>query len=59
MVTDKFQSNYMSKLDYDALSEDKPTTCPDGDELQVVDESTTPHKVVKYCVAFNGYWCER
>ena len=59
MVSDKFQSNYMSKEEYDALGDDKPTACDDGDELQVIDESVTPHKVVAYCVAFNGHWCER
>lgn len=59
MVNDKFQSWYMSKEEYDDLEADKPTDRPDGDELQVIDESQTPHKVVKYCVAFNGHWAER
>ena len=51
--------NNMSKTEYDALEATKPITCPDCDELQVIDESTTPHKVVAYCVAFNGHWCFR
>lgn len=33
------------------------TTCEDGCQLEVVDEST--HKVVGYYLAYNGYWNER
>lgn len=33
------------------------TNKEDGSELQVIDETT--HKVVKYCIAYNGYWNER
>jgi len=33
------------------------TDAEDGSMLEVVDEST--HTVVKYCLAYNGYWNER
>ena len=48
----------MSLEEYNNLN-DQETTCSDGDELQVIDEEQNPRKVVKYCVAFNGHWCER
>ena len=58
MKSDKFQSYYMSLTEYNNLN-DQETTCADGDELQVIDEEQSPRKVVKYCVPFNGHWCER
>ena len=58
MKSDKFQSYYMSLVEYNALN-DQETDCDDGDELQVIDEKQRPRRVVKYCVAFNGHWCER
>ena len=59
MISDKFQSYFMSLTEYNNLTDKKSKGAVDGDELQVIDESVTPHKVVKYCVSFNGYWCER
>lgn len=58
MKSDKFQSYFMSLEEYNSLT-DNETECSDGDELQVIDESLSPRRVVKYCVAFNGHWCER
>ena len=59
MKSDKFQSYYMSLEEYTSLTDYKAVGTSDGDELQVINESVTPHRVVKYCVSFNGYWCER
>ena len=59
MISDKFQSYFMSLTEYNNLTDKKSKGAVDGDELQVIDESVTPHKVVKYCVSFSGYWCER
>lgn len=59
MKSDKLQSYFMSLSEYNNLSNYDARGHDDGDELQVIDESQTPHKVVKYCVAFNEKWCER
>lgn len=59
MITDKFQSYFMSLDEYNNLIDKSAEGTVDGDELQVINESTIPHKVVKYCVSFNGFWCER
>lgn len=47
------QLSYVCSLDEYTPETDKP----DGCQLEVVDETT--HKVVKYCLAYHGYWNER
>ena len=59
MVSDKLQSYFMTLIEYNNLTDKKAPGTVDGDELQVIDEGVVPHKVVKYCISFNGYWCER
>lgn len=44
---------YICNLEEYTVETDKE----DGSELQVIDEAA--HKVVKYCIAYNGYWNER
>ena len=59
MKSDKFQSYFMSLEEYNNLTDKLAKGTEDGDELQVINESVVPHRVVKYCISFNGFWCER